>query len=75
MDQRPYPGPPLTFHFRMVILFIMLWAADVIVFLLAVEHTLSTGVDGMVLFASEVSTCPAFLLQEIESKYPSSMAY
>lgn len=54
MDQRPYPGPPLLFHFRMTILFTILWLTDCVMFLFAVEHTLSAGVGGMVLFASEV---------------------
>ncbi|KAH9485281.1 ERAD-associated E3 ubiquitin-protein ligase HRD1 [Psilocybe cubensis] len=53
MDQRPYPGPPLLFHIRMTILFTILWLTDCVMFLFAVEHTLSAGVGGMVLFASE----------------------
>ena len=55
MDQRPYPGPPLLFHFRMSTLFTILWWTDCLMFLFAVERTLSSGVGGMVLFASEVS--------------------
>ena len=55
MDQRPYPGPPLLFHVRMTILFAILSMTDCLMFLFAIEHTLSTGVGGMVLFASEVS--------------------
>jgi len=54
MDQRPYPGPPMLFHFRMVFLFVILWWIDLAMFLFTVEHTLSVGVGGMVLFASEV---------------------
>jgi len=61
MDQRPYPGPPLMFHFRMNILFVLLWAIDLVMFVFAVEHTLSTGVGGMVLFASEVCRSSQFL--------------
>lgn len=60
MDQRPYPGPPLSFHLRMTILFAILWATDCLMFLFAVEHTLTAGVGGMVLFASEVSICSLF---------------
>jgi hypothetical protein len=58
----------------MVLLFVILWVTDVVVFLFAVEHTLSTGVGGMVLFASEVSSCPLFM-QLLEFSLPSSMAY
>lgn len=54
MDQRPYPGPPLLFHFRMVVLFSILYVVDLVMFFFTVEHTLSVGVGGMVLFASEV---------------------
>ncbi len=39
----------------MTILFAILWATDCLMFLFAVEHTLTAGVGGMVLFASEVS--------------------
>ncbi|EAU91350.2 synoviolin 1 isoform b [Coprinopsis cinerea okayama7 len=53
MDQRPYPGPPLLFHCRMVALFIVLWVTDIIMFMFTIEHTLNVGVGGMVLFASE----------------------
>jgi len=55
MDQRPYPGPPPLFHIRMSSLFVLLWTADCLMFLIATEHTLTNGVGGMVLFASEVS--------------------
>jgi len=54
MDQRPYPGPSVVFHIRMTILFGMLWTTDCLMFLFAAEHTISVGVGGMVLFASEV---------------------
>ena len=54
MDQRPYPGPPLLFHLRMVVLFSILYVIDLVMFFFTVEHTLSVGVGGMVLFASEV---------------------
>lgn len=43
----------------MSILFLILWFTDFIMFLIAVENTLSNGVGGMVLFASEV--CPMIL--------------
>ena len=56
MDQRPYPGPPLLFHLRMSTLFTILWWTDCLMFLFAVERTLSSGIGGMVLFASEVSS-------------------
>ncbi|CAA7259248.1 unnamed protein product [Cyclocybe aegerita] len=68
MDQRPYPGPPLLFHFRMTILFGILWSTDCIMFLFAVEHTLSAGVGGMVLFASEYAILMASVMNTI-SKY------
>ncbi|KAF9529283.1 hypothetical protein CPB83DRAFT_853010 [Crepidotus variabilis] len=53
MDQQPYPGPPLLFHFRMNVLFTILWLTDALMFVFAIEHTLTKGVGGMVLFASE----------------------
>ncbi len=55
MDQRPYPGPSLLFHVRMSTLFLILWTADMLMLLFAVENTLTYGVGGMVLFACEVS--------------------
>ena len=39
-------------------LFILLWATDCLMFLFAAEHTLSHGVSGMVMFASEVRCSP-----------------
>ncbi len=54
MDQTTYPGPPTLFHIRMNTLFFVLWATDSIMFAFAVESTLTHGVGGMVLFASEV---------------------
>ncbi|PPQ89513.1 hypothetical protein CVT25_012185 [Psilocybe cyanescens] len=65
MDQRPYPGPPLLFHFRMTILFTILWLTDCVMFLFAVEHTLSAGVGGMVLFASEYGILMASVMNTI----------
>ncbi|EJD03016.1 uncharacterized protein FOMMEDRAFT_123168 [Fomitiporia mediterranea MF3/22] len=53
MDQRPYPGPPLLFHIRIHALVGLLWATDLVVFLLTVENMLTHGVGGTVLFASE----------------------
>ncbi|KAF9254602.1 hypothetical protein L218DRAFT_1009483 [Marasmius fiardii PR-910] len=53
MDQRPYPGPPLLFYLRMLALFAILWLTDFILFLVAVENTLSYGIGGMVPFASK----------------------
>lgn len=54
MDQRPYPGPPTLFHVRMNSLLLLLWTIDLVMFAFAVESTVSNGVSGMVLFASEV---------------------
>ncbi|KAJ7124912.1 hypothetical protein C8R44DRAFT_587509, partial [Mycena epipterygia] len=53
MDQRPYPGPSLLFHVRMTALFCILWATDLLLFMIAVDSTVSNGIGGMVLFASE----------------------
>ncbi|KAF9257224.1 hypothetical protein L218DRAFT_1019423 [Marasmius fiardii PR-910] len=53
MHQRPYPGPLLLFHLRMSALFAILWLTDFIMFLVAVENTLSYGIGGMVPFVSE----------------------
>ena len=55
MDQTNYPGPPTLFHIRINSLFLVLWAVDSLMFAFAVESTLTNGVGGMVLFASEVS--------------------
>ncbi|KAF5322391.1 hypothetical protein D9619_001388 [Psilocybe cf. subviscida] len=68
MDQRPYPGPPLLFHVRMIVLHALLWATDCLMFLFAVEHTLTAGVGGMVLFASEYGILMASLINTM-SKY------
>ncbi|TEB37547.1 hypothetical protein FA13DRAFT_1771004 [Coprinellus micaceus] len=68
MDQRPYPGPPLLFHFRMAVLFVILWWIDLGMFLFTVEHTLSVGVGGMVLFASEYGILIASVMNTI-AKY------
>ncbi|KAJ2913456.1 hypothetical protein MD484_g6939, partial [Candolleomyces efflorescens] len=65
MDQRPYPGPPLLFHFRMVVLFSILYVIDLVMFFFTVEHTLSVGVGGMVLFASEYGILIASVLNTI----------
>lgn len=54
MDQITYPGPPVLFHARMNTLFVLLWVVDIVMFGFAVESTLNHGVNGMVLFASEV---------------------
>lgn len=60
MDQRPYPGPSLLFHLRMSTLFIILWTTDFLMFVIAIENTMTNGVGGMVLFASEVITRTTF---------------
>ena len=57
MDQTNYPGPPTLFHVRVNALFFVLWAIDTVMFVFAVESTLTHGVGGMVLFASEVRPC------------------
>lgn len=57
MDQTNYPGPPTLFHVRVNALFFALWAIDTVMFVFAVESTLTHGVGGMVLFASEVRPC------------------
>ncbi|KAF9559849.1 hypothetical protein CPC08DRAFT_690536 [Agrocybe pediades] len=68
MDQRPYPGPPLLFHFRMATLFVILGLTDLSMFLFAIEHTLTAGVGGMVLFASEYGILMASVTNTV-SKY------
>ncbi|KAF9467259.1 hypothetical protein BDZ94DRAFT_1318695 [Collybia nuda] len=68
MDQRPYPGPSLLFHFRMSTLFIILWTTDFLMFVIAVENTMTHGVGGMVLFASEYGILMASVVNTI-SKY------
>ncbi|KAH8828115.1 hypothetical protein DL96DRAFT_1601806 [Flagelloscypha sp. PMI_526] len=68
MDQRPYPGPPLNFHVRMITLFLILWILDSVMFMIAVESTLEHGVGGMVLFASEYSILTASIWNTI-AKY------
>ncbi|KAH9851484.1 hypothetical protein C2E23DRAFT_869396 [Lenzites betulinus] len=47
------PWPPTLFHVRINALFGVLWAIDLTMFAFAVESTLTNGVGGMVLFASE----------------------
>ena len=54
MDQTTYPGPPTLFHIRINSLFCVLWAVDITMFVFAVDSTVTKGVGGMVLFASEV---------------------
>ena len=58
MDQIPYPGPGVLFHVRMVILFIILAAVDVVALGVAMNTIFTEGVGGTVLFANEVSTWP-----------------
>ena len=55
MDQVTYPGPPFLFHIRMAFILATLSATDFVMFTIAVDSTLSNGVGGMVLFATEVS--------------------
>ncbi|KAK0504950.1 hypothetical protein EDD18DRAFT_1316142 [Armillaria luteobubalina] len=68
MDQRPYPGPSLLFHVRMSTLFVILWMADFLMLLFAVENTLEYGVGGMVLFACEYGILMASVANSI-AKY------
>ncbi|KAJ6558568.1 synoviolin 1 isoform b [Mycena vulgaris] len=68
MDQRPYPGPSLLFHVRMTALFFILWATDLLLFMIAVDSTLYNGVGGMVLFASEYGILMATVANTV-SKY------
>ncbi|RPD54199.1 hypothetical protein L227DRAFT_556717 [Lentinus tigrinus ALCF2SS1-6] len=65
MDQTTYPGPPTLFHVRMNCLFFVLWAVDSVMFAFAVESTLTNGVGGMVLFASEYAILLASALNAI----------
>ncbi|KAL1748629.1 hypothetical protein HDZ31DRAFT_79497 [Schizophyllum fasciatum] len=73
MDQRPYPGPPLLFHIRMSLLFLILWLTDVIMLMIAVESNLANGVSCMVLFACEygvlLSSCFSTVSKYILSVY------
>jgi E3 ubiquitin-protein ligase synoviolin len=39
-------------------LFFILWMIDFIMFIFAVESTVTNGISGMVLFASEVGSVP-----------------
>lgn len=68
MDQITYPGPPLLFHVRMNTLFVLLWVVDLVMFAFAVESTLNHGVNGMVLFASEV--CAQHFLTVSQFTFP-----
>lgn len=54
MDQVPHPGPSWAFHIRCNALFFVLWGIDVFMLALALESILSSGMSGIVLFASEV---------------------
>lgn len=55
MDQVPFPGPPVLFHVRFNLLFLILWILDFAMLAFAVDSTLTNGVGGTILFASEVS--------------------
>jgi len=54
MNQMPFPGPPALFHIRINCLFILLWATNLVTFMIALESILNNGVGAIVLFASEV---------------------
>ncbi|KAF7315296.1 hypothetical protein MIND_00044100 [Mycena indigotica] len=68
MDQRPYPGPPLLFHARMVTLFFVLWSIDVVLFMIAVESTVTNGIGGMygILMATVTNTVAKYILSAYE---------
>jgi E3 ubiquitin-protein ligase synoviolin len=55
MDQQPYPGPPKMFHIRTIALFNLLALVDIVMIGSLAEIILHDGVDGLVLFLSEVS--------------------
>ncbi|KAI0700890.1 hypothetical protein BC835DRAFT_319019 [Cytidiella melzeri] len=65
MDQVPYPGPPTLFHVRLHALFCILWLVDMIMLVIAIESTLSTGVGGAVLFANEYAILTAHALNSM----------
>ncbi|KAF5351828.1 hypothetical protein D9756_007401 [Leucocoprinus leucothites] len=65
MDQQPYPGPSALFHLRMTSLFMILWLTDFIMFVVAIDHTITYGVGGMVLFASEYGILMASIMNII----------
>lgn len=54
MDQQPYPGPPKSFHIRTIALFNLLALVDIVMIASMAEIILHEGVDGLVLFLSEV---------------------
>lgn len=56
MDQQPYPGPPKLFHIRTLALFNLLALVDIVMAASMAEVILHEGVDGLVLFVSEVSS-------------------
>jgi len=53
MDQIPAPGPPRTFHLRLVSILSILCLLDFVLVLYSIESITYTGVTSMVLFASE----------------------
>ncbi|KAF9007990.1 hypothetical protein BDQ17DRAFT_182079 [Cyathus striatus] len=65
MDQRPYPGPNLSFHVRMLVLFTILWMTDFLMLIFALESTITNGVGGIVLFASEYGILIASIMNTI----------
>lgn len=58
MDQQPYPGPPKLFHVRSLALFNLLALVDVVMIGSLLEVIFHEGVDGLVLFVSEVGLFP-----------------
>ncbi|KAF9222617.1 hypothetical protein BS17DRAFT_881014 [Gyrodon lividus] len=68
MDQRPYPGPPVLFHIRMLSLFVILWFINLFMFAFAVDSTTKNGVGGMMMFASEYAILMASAMN-VTAKY------
>ncbi|KAI0758484.1 hypothetical protein BD413DRAFT_618106 [Trametes elegans] len=65
INQTPYLGLPTLFHICINALFAVLSVIDTTMFAFAVESTLTNGVGGMVLFASEYSILLATTLNAI----------
>ena len=65
MDQQPYPGPPMLFHLRTNVMFLILWTIDMLMLEFAIESVLTHGVGGIVLFGSEYAILLASCLNSI----------
>lgn len=53
LDQIPPPGPPFTFHLRIVAIMTILTVTDIALFLYSAESIVVDGVSVMILFTSE----------------------